>query len=219
MLNKIISHLDLPIEEEVYLELLVLQGNATNQAAKMRYLKMMEQNSNYQKYNRHETEAYRYLTHWYYVAIREMTAFKDFSDDPGWIAKRLKNQVPKQDIAKALKFLLEKGFIKQDKNGKYIPPEKTIQCYDGVFKLVLAQFHKEMFDLSIKSIHNTPRDYRNIKGHTFSIPQDQINRAKQIIDEAEQKLVELGNKASEGDIIMQGQLAVFPLTKLDGEES
>lgn len=218
MFHKMLPELGLGIEEEAYLELLVLLKNAENQEAKMRYLKLMEQNANYKKHNQHETEVYRYLTHWYYVAIREMTGIKNFNDDPGWIANKLKNKVSKQEITKALKFLLENKFISKNQKGDYIPPEKTIKCYDGIFKLVLAQFHKEMFDLGIKSIHNTLRDFRNIKGHTFSIRFDQIPLAKKIIDDAEERLIELSNSCEEGEVVMQGQLAVFPLTKLSGEE-
>lgn len=215
MLNRLLPHLKLTLDEEVYFELLVLLKNATNQESKMRYLRMMEQNSNYKKHNRHETEVYRYLTHWYYVAIREMTALADFNDDPEWIANKLKNKVSKQDIQTALKFLKENEFITQDEKGKYIPPEKTIKCYDGVYKLVLAQFHKEMFDLGIKSIHNTNRDLRNIKGHTFSIPFKDLEKAKDIIDKAEKELIKLGRSSDTAQVVMQGQLALFPLTEIE----
>ena len=215
MLNKIIPHLNLKMDEEVHLELMVQLKNASGQEAKMRYLRMMEQSSHYQKHNSHESEAYRYLTHWYYVAIREMTAFSNFQDDPEWIAQRLNDKVSKPEIIKALKFLKDKKFIIQDKSGDYLPPDKNIECYDGVFKLALTEFHKEMFGQGVKSIENVKRENRNIKGHTFAIPASKISLAKAIIDEAEKKLISLGEEEEDGDVIMQGQLAVFPLTKLD----
>lgn len=219
MLNKIIPHLELTTEEEIHFELLVQLKNAENQEAKMRYLSLMEQNSNYKKYNKHESETYRYLTHWYYVAIREMTALQDFQDDPQWISKKLKDKVSKEEIVKALKFLIDKRFIIKGKDGKYLPPDKNIECYGGVFKLALTEFHKEMFEMGVKSISNTHRDNRNIKGHTFAIPKDKIANAKKIIDDAEEALIELGNQEESGSVVMQGQLAIFPLTKIEEETS
>ena len=41
---------------------------------------------------------YRYCSHWYVVAIRELVSFGDFTEDPAWIVKCLNYKVTKKQI-------------------------------------------------------------------------------------------------------------------------
>ena len=52
---------------------------------------------------------YHYLSSWYYVAIRELVALKDFSPDESWISQKLKKRVTKKQVRQALADLQSLG--------------------------------------------------------------------------------------------------------------
>ncbi|MCB9092941.1 MAG: TIGR02147 family protein [Halobacteriovoraceae bacterium] len=218
MSDRLLQNMELDEDEKIHFELLVQLKNTKSQERKMRLMKTLERNKNYQEYNQHEAEVYRYLSHWYYVAIREAAGLKDFKEDPTWIENHFYEKISKAEIKKSLKFLLDKKFIEKNDQGEFsLPQDKVIKCYDGVFKLALTEFHKEMFNLAIKSIDTVSREHRNIKGHTFSIPKEKIEQAKKIIDEAEERMIELGEQDQDSDVVMQAQLALFPLSKIEDQ--
>ena len=73
-----------------------------------------------------EGEGFRYLSFWYYPAIRELAACDDFQDDPAWIAKALRPRITKGQARRALDALITLGMLVKDEDGKLIPAEASI---------------------------------------------------------------------------------------------
>src|SRR5690606_1478920 len=124
--------------------------------------------------NPRELEAYRYLTHWYYVAIREMASLPGFRAEPRWVAPRLRGGVSVKEAEQALEFLREFGFLREQPDGSVALADKDIKCIGGVYRLALAQFHREMLALISRLLPRTPREERFVAGHTFAIPRSRF---------------------------------------------
>ena len=80
----------------------------------------------------------------------------------------------------------------------------------------MAQYHFEMLSLAGASIDDTPKEERNILGHTFALDSDKVPEAKKILDEALKKITELETDSKQKDSVYQAELALFPLTKKVG---
>ncbi len=203
-LQKIESHLGLSRQERSYLEALVTLGTADSQAVRLDALEKMKRFGSYKKANPKELEAYQYLTHWYYVAIREMATLPGFEPTPEWIQPRLKFNVPVAEISAAIEFLKQNGYFSE--------PNKSIECVGGVFKVALTQFHHEVLELAAQSITDTPSEKRSIQGHTVALDSEQIDEARQILNEALQKIQDLSKSKRTPDSVYHVELALFPLS-------
>ena len=99
--------------ERSFLEQLVILGTSDSHEARVDALERMKRFQAYQKNNPRETETYEYLTHWYYVAIRETAAaWPGFNLDPEWIQAQLAAPVSLKEIKDAVSFLIKNGFLK-----------------------------------------------------------------------------------------------------------
>jgi len=210
-LTKLSPHLGLTKPERSYFEALVTLGTTDSQKVRLAALEKMKGFRSYQKANPKELETYQYLTHWYYVAIREMASLPDFEATPEWIAPRLKFAVPLAELKIAIEFLKSNGYLNN--------PEKSLECVGGVYKVALTQFHHELLELAARSITATPSTERSIQGHTVALSEEQLQAARQILDEALHKLQSLTSDPK-SEAVYHVELALFPLTgKIKGIKS
>jgi uncharacterized protein (TIGR02147 family) len=215
-LTRLGPHLGLSKNERSYLDALVTLGTTDSQPARLEALEKMKRFGAYQRSNPRELETYRYLTHWYYVAIREMALLPDFEPTPEWIQPRLRETVPAGEIQAAVEFLLSNGFLAKSVDGRFSIPERALECVGGVYKVALTQFHHEVLDLAARSIMDTPSTDRTILGHTVALGERQFEEARSILDEAIRKIRELGQKAdatSPGEAVYHAELLLFPMTR------
>ena len=220
---KLIPSLGLNASEVSFFENLLVLGNSDSHDARLAAFERMNRFQKFQKSSSREAEVYEYLTHWYFVVIREMAIMPGFRADASWIQMRLRFAVPLKEIKQALDFLLQNGYILMAEDGSVSLPEKDINCSGGIYRLALAKFHNEIFSLAGQSIENTPSAERNIQGYTCKLDAKRFVQAKAIVDEALLKIQELSalekNESQlngETDAVYHLELALFPLT-LKGE--
>ena len=125
ILRRLAPALGIKRKELAYFEILVLLGNATTQEERVEAFERLNQLKVYRNRNRNESEVYRYLTHWYFVAIREMSGLPGFKAKAEWIQARLQMHVGLKDIETALRFLIENKYIEVGVDGKVCPPLKA----------------------------------------------------------------------------------------------
>jgi uncharacterized protein (TIGR02147 family) len=210
---KLVPFLGLNSSEQSFFENLVVLGTTDSHEARLTALDRMKRFQKFQKNNPNEAEAYDYLTHWYYVVIREMAAMKGFRLDPEWILKELRFKIPLNAIKDALEFLKTNGHIQLNADGSVRPPEKFISAKGGVYRVALSKFHREIFSLAARSIEKTPSDQRNIQGRTFALKAEDFDQANEIVEEALEKIRKLSEGKADGDSVYHLEIALFPLTQ------
>lgn len=210
---KLLPHLGLSSTEKSYLQTLHQMAEADSTAIRIEAFDKIQRFRAYRTKNPKETETYRYLNRWFYVAVRELAALPGFSADPAWIQQRLKTHVPLNEIKSALDFLFANGYIERTDNGRIKLASKQIDCVGGVFKIALGKFHREMLELASLSLENTKSQERSVVGHTLAIPAAQYGEVKAILDEALKKIEELSFPQSELDSVYHMMLVAFPLTQ------
>lgn len=204
--------LNLSSRERGYLELLHDMKNLHDDAHTNPF-KKLELNKDYQRNSPSDHEAFKYLTNWYNVVIREMIHLKNFEPDPSWIKEKLISNVEVKEIKEALRFLISNDFINISKTRKEINLKKELNCTDGVYRLSLGQFHSLMLKKASDSIGEVERDKRLLLGHTVAIAEDQMSQVFSVLEEALEKIRNLEKKKKKNDKVIHVELAAFPLTK------
>jgi len=211
-LAKMIPYLSLNTNEQSFLDCLLVLGTSTSHEARVSALERMKKFSQFRSNNAQEAAAYQYLTHWYYVAVREMATLSGFKDDPVWIQERLRFQVSLKEVKEALEFLFENKFLEKAKDGSVQAPADALNCQGGIYRVGLSHFHREIMRLAGEAIDKVPREERNIMGHTCSLNSKNYEKARAIAEEAIRKIQAL-TAHEEGEEVYHFEVALFPLTK------
>lgn len=191
--------LSLNPREQNHLEYLRAFCDADSQQDKIEALSSLQRSIGYQTKNPAEHHVYRYLSRWFNVVIREMATKKGFQTDAKWIQSQLQFQVPLVDLKNALEFLISNKYIKVQPDGFVQASSENIRCMGGVYQVVLAQFHKEMFGLAIRSLDILASHERYLEGYTCSLSQRHFVEAQKIITEAIDKIEALEKIAHPSD--------------------
>ena len=103
-----------------------------------------------------EGESYRYVSNWYFPAIREMANLPDFQPNPEWIVERIYPKITKKQARDALETLQELNMLVIHDDGSFSCQDGLIVTPDEVFGLAVHTYHKQMLArlvvLSMKSI-------------------------------------------------------------------
>ncbi|WP_295904224.1 DUF4423 domain-containing protein [uncultured Bdellovibrio sp.] len=212
--EKIKPLLKLSAKEEKYLDLLRVIAESEEPKMRVQALTDLQKLKDYKESNRSELEVHQYLSRWYYVVIREMVNMPEFNGKAEWIQERLRGRVSQKEIEEALQFLVNFGFIVKNDQGKYAVVDKQLNCEEGVFKLSLGEFHRQMLDWAKLSIEETPRAERLLLGHTASLTAKQFEKVQSLLKETIGEVEIVDNKAHSADMeVYHIELTAFPLTK------
>ena len=189
-------------------------GTTTSQNERIECLNQMKRYSAYREHYPNESEVYRYLTKWYYYTIRELAADPEFKLDAEWVQGRLREHVPLAEVKDALDFLLENKYIIQEAAGLVTPPEKHLTCEGGIYKVALTEYHRQLLELSEKSITNAKSTERHLMGHTFAISEKKFEKIRELIKDVVSKIQTLTDEPDSDprDSVYHLEMALFPLT-------
>lgn len=198
--------------ETAFMDQLRIVADSEDHDDRLAALKKLQRFSEYKKHNSQEIKVYRYLTRWYYVAIREMAGLEGFRFEERWIQKNLRKTIPLSNIRRAMNFLHQNNYIEIKHGESPTKSLKHLECSEGAYKLSLGQFHKQMFHLAIESIDNASRTERLITGHTLALSKDDYRKVTKILNEALKKVSALNLNEVQRDSVYHVCLAAFPLT-------
>ncbi len=212
-LEKLQFVLKLNVEELTYFKALLDLADGASAKIRLAAFDEIKKIRSFRKKSTKELEVYNYLSNWLNVTIRELAFRRDFEATAEWIQQRLVQKVSLKDIESSLHFLQEQGFLTKSSQGQVMPSKKQLDCFTGVFRLSLGEFHRQMFSLASQSIDLTPRDQRNLLGHTLLIPENQVEALRTILDETLKKVEALGSEFREAGPVYHVILSTFPVAK------
>lgn len=211
---KIKPLLKLSQKEERYLDLLRVIAESDDPKQRTQALTNLQKLKDYKETHHSELEVHQYLSRWYYVAIRELVNTADFKPDYAWIQQRLRAKVSQKEVEEALQFLVRFEFVKVDGAGKYTVAEKQLDCHEGVYKISLGEFHRQMLDLAKIAIDETPREERLLLGHTVALTKQQFEKVKAILKETLNEVEKVQSEKQQGESeVFHIELTAIPLTE------
>ena len=209
--QKIVQHLSLTSDEKKILNNLRLIDQSEDSEIRINALNQILKHAHDKNKNTKDFKVFEYLTKWQNVAIYELVNVADFKCDLDWIGKKLIIKTPPSDIQKCIQFLIDHNFIKQETNGRWIQTHSDLNCEDGVFKLSLSEFHRQIFELAKTSIDHVAREDRFIMGQTFALSEDDFLEIKKIIKDSISRINECNKNNSPKKNVYHIEIAAFPL--------
>jgi len=216
---KLVAALGLTGEAAGFFCDLVTFTQAQSVAEKNRAFERIAASRRFRSARRIDGELFTYLSHWYYPAIRELTARDDFREDPKWIARHLRPRISPADAERALALLLSLGLVVRDgETGRIVRGEPTLTTEHEVSSLAVKNFHRQMLERASAAIDGTRPHQRDLAGLTVCVSAKTAALVKERIHRFREEITELCDQDTEGEVVYQLNVQWFPLS-VPGDEA
>jgi uncharacterized protein (TIGR02147 family) len=160
-----------------------------------------------------EGEGFRYLSHWYYPAIRELANRPDFQDDPEWIARTLRPKITVRQARTALEALLSMHLLVKREDGSVVPAEASVVTPHEVAGLAVYNYHQAMLTRASDALAAVHSDERHYGAVTVAVPGTLVSQLKQEIADFQERILDLCDSAQNpAERVYQLNLHLFPLS-------
>jgi uncharacterized protein (TIGR02147 family) len=212
--------LGLDADGRAYLQMLVRLDRAKTDDERNRLVAELTARRRFQGARHLEDEGFRYISHWYYPAIRELAGRADFQLDAHWVAGRLRPRITPAKAAKALDDLMEMGMLEATPDGGARQTESNVVTAHEVQGLAVRNYHKGMLELARRALDQVASEERHFGAVTVLAPSSLVPELKREIGAFQERIMELcDGSREEGEVVLQLDLQLFPLSERDKDLS
>ena len=216
---RFVDFLKLKKHEAEYFSLLVFFNQAKSHADKKRWFEKIVAFSK-SKVKIVQVSQFEYFQKWYYVAIRELLKFYEFTGDYQELGKMLNPPVSAAQAKKAIMLLEKLGLIKKEEDGGYVQTDTLMSTGYDVKSVAVNNFLMSTLDLAKESIDRFPKDERDVSALTLSFSKELFTTVHERLKGFRREILELvRNDSKVGEQVYQVNFQIFPLTKYNGKES
>lgn len=166
-------------------------------------------------FREYEVERLKLVSHWFHLAILDLTDTRDFRDDPAWIAERL--GISRVEADDAIARLIRVELLRRTPEGL----RKTDKFFHLEAKRsdpAVRTYHRQMIARASAELDRTSdEDYsrRNLTGVTLSVREDRMPGARRMIQKFQRELTEYlaDGGSAECDEVYQLNVQLFPLSQ------
>jgi uncharacterized protein (TIGR02147 family) len=153
------------------------------------------------------------FSRWYYVYIRDMLCFVDFTDDYRALAAMLDPPIKPEETEEAVRDLERLGFIAKGDDGRYRPRDRLVSTGDEAHSVQLADFQLTTMDMAKRSLEKHSADKRDISFVSLTLSKEGFGRVKSEVQAFRKRLLLIAEEERRPDRIYQCNFQVFPVTK------
>lgn len=160
----------------------------------------------------------RYLSNWYYPAIRELAFCRGFRPDPEWIRQQVFPRISAAQAREALDALLELGLLVRD-GERVRPADVSLVTPHEVAGLAVHNYHHQMLQRARDAIEAASPSERHLLGVTVAIPDALVAQLKRELDAFQERVLHLCDEAISAagappaERVVQVHLCLVPLTR------
>ena len=160
-----------------------------------------------------EGAAFRYLSNWYYPAIRELALCGGFRDDPDWIRKQLRPTITAAQAREALEALFDLGLLEREGDEVRVA-EVSVATPHKVRGLAANNYHKQMLERASDSVEGSSAEERHLLGVTVAIPESLVPVLKKELNAMQERLLHLcDDEVDRAERVVQLHLCLVPLSR------
>ena len=157
-------------------------------------------------------EAFRFFSHWYYVAVYELVKRADFTEDPSWVARTLRPRLKVAEARRALDELQSLGLLVRGADGRLAQSDASVVTPQEVQGLAVHNYHRGMIGLAADAVTAFRPMERHLLGVTVTVPESLLPQLKRELNAMQARLLDLCDSAEGGhERVVQLNLQLFPL--------
>jgi len=162
----------------------------------------------------------KYLSNWYYVAIRELSYSPVFREDPEWIAARLRGGVTAAQVTEALEALLRMGLLTRGPTGALVAGDLRLSTPQLVTHASLQQYHQDLLNLSAVSLAQDQTLERFFTAGMITVPEEMLPELRtRMFDFLQEMLHDIDQDNAQARRVFHLGMQLIPVTDVEeGEE-
>ena len=193
--SEIVKTLRLPDWQASYFMNLVALKHSRKRSDKDAAAKNIEALKSHVNVEKVKAEALKSLTSTLDLAILESIHLKNFNNTHEWIADKLK--VTPAEILFCVERLVSAKLLEISSEGKWTDLSPFFSTTDGIPSEAIRSFNIDILRTMEKKIINEPVTDRVMKSVIFSVEEKHMIEARNILDDAIAKIVNLSSKSEE----------------------
>lgn len=212
-IDKFCKAMKLEDTEKAFFTNLVTLAQAETLAERNRAFERVAADRRFRAARRLEGPLFKYLTHWYYPAVRELAGRPDFRGDPRWIAKQLLPSITVREARAALKTLIELGLLVEDEGGKLVRGDPSLTTGHEVRSVVVPAYHRQMIERAAASLELVPREERDVSALTVCVKASSVADLKERVHRFREEILERSDAEEDPERVYQLCIQLFPLSR------
>lgn len=214
MIKSLSRDLDLSIKEIEYFELLIdLERAKKKDKNTEKISSRLNQLSGIRNTHQVSLDEFRYVSEWYFVAIKQLIDAKDFIEDAEWIRNKLRKKVTPGQVRYAIQVMLDLSVLVRDENGHLQINQKPWRTgSEKISSAAIRKHHAGMINLAMESIEEQEIEERHLSSLTLKFDMKKMEEAKafihRMLEEFDQKFCN-----EESRDLYQFNLQLFGLSK------
>ena len=200
-----------------FFRVLVRFNQARSEREKVRFLEQLRGLRKRVKQEVVPLDMYDYYTTWYFPVIRELACILDWKNDCRILAQAVVPPIKKSDAQKAMRFLLDKGFLKIRADGHYYQTNPALTTGSEVSSIAIRAFNEIMAQKGTEAIRKFPPSERDIRTVVAGVSPNTYPLIKEEIHEFVSRIVRLVNDDTTANNVYSLNIQLFPLTDTSDE--
>ena len=157
-----------------------------------------------------QSDQFRVISDWYYLAILSLIKIRGFKQKPQWISRRL--GISEKEAKEALTRLKRLRLIEKDKNGALKRSAPRYRTSDDTRDLSVQKSHFQSLELAQKSLTVDAVEKRDFTSITMAINSKKMDQAKILIRKFQDELSSLLEDSTPNEVYRLC-VQLFPLSK------
>lgn len=211
---KLISALKLSNEESRFFETLVLFTQAKTNGEKNIYFERIAQFKNYTAVKQIDAQQYCYFSNWHYVALHELVLLKDFKESPNWINKKLKTNLSRMEIKRAIEGLLTLNLLMRDEQQRLRQTDQMLVVKPSIASLSITNFQKTMMSKASEALEKLPAEQREIASLTVAVSRKTFEKIRERLVQIRRELHALATEDNNPEAVAQLNMQLFTLSEV-----
>lgn len=201
-----------------YFRTLVAMNQSRDEAQKKLLFKRLREIAKANKVKIVGEDQYDYYESWLSPTLREMLPQLQ-SSKISEISKKLLFKNSTAEIRKAVRILLDAGFLKKSRNGRFEQTEKRLSTGNlEMPSLAVREMHRQMGRLGVDALDTVPVEERDISGLTIGVPETATQRIREEIAAFRRRISNIATESERTERVYRLNVQFFPLTKSLVEE-
>lgn len=201
-----------------YFSALVHFNQSEIPSEKMQYLEQMRILSRKVKQEAVPIDQYEYYSKWYLPVLRELACILDWKDDYRLLARAIVPPIKKSEVRESIEFLLSKGFLKKEPDGRYKQTKPAITSGSEVTWMSVRSFNEKMARRGVEAIHEFQPSERDIRTVVVGVSEGTYKLIKEEIREFISRIVRIVDNDKDSDRVYNLGVQLFPLSKTVSKE-
>jgi uncharacterized protein (TIGR02147 family) len=204
-----------------YFRALVLFNQAKSSQEKQLYLEKMRGLTRQVSQVNVPVNLYDYYAQWHLPVLRELACLLDWDEDYKMLARHVEPRITVAQAREGIAFLVQKGFIQKNGDGRYVQKNPAITSGAEVCSLGVRRFNKHMATRAQDAIEEYSPAERDMRTLVVGVSSEGYRLIKEEIREFVRRVVRIADDDAAADRVYNVNMHVFPLSKhtQDGQDA